>query len=84
MQGSNRDTDIENRLTDTGKEEGEGGVCGESNMETYITICKIDNQWEFVYNSQNSNQGPVTTQRGGIGRKVGGRLKRKGHMYTYG
>ena len=21
---------------------------GESNMETYITICKIDNQWEFA------------------------------------
>ena len=20
---------------------------GESNMETYITICKIDSQWEF-------------------------------------
>ena len=21
---------------------------GESNMETYITICKIDSQWEFA------------------------------------
>ena len=21
---------------------------GESKMETYITICKIDNQWEFA------------------------------------
>ena len=21
--------------------------CMESNMETYITICKIDSQWEF-------------------------------------
>ena len=21
---------------------------GKSNMETYITICKIDSQWEFV------------------------------------
>ena len=21
---------------------------GESNMETYITICKIDTQWEFA------------------------------------
>ena len=28
---------------------GEGGMYGESNMETYIiTICKIDNQWEFA------------------------------------
>ena len=29
-------------------EEGEGGTNGESNMETYTTICKIDSQWEFV------------------------------------
>ena len=21
---------------------------GENNMETYITICKIDSQWEFA------------------------------------
>ena len=29
-------------------EEGEGGMYGESNMETYITDCKIDRQWEFA------------------------------------
>ena len=29
-------------------EEGEGGMCGESNMETYTTLCKINSQWEFV------------------------------------
>ena len=28
--------------------EGEGGMYGESNMETYITVCKIDSQWEFT------------------------------------
>ena len=50
MQGSNGDTDIENRLIDTGQglEEGEGGMYGESNIEMYITICKIDMQWEFA------------------------------------
>ena len=26
----------------------EGEMYGESNMETYITICKIDSQWEFT------------------------------------
>ena len=31
-----------------GREEGEGGIYGESNTETYITICKIDSQWEFA------------------------------------
>ena len=27
---------------------GHGERGGESNMETYITICKIDSQWEFA------------------------------------
>ena len=27
---------------------GEGEMYGESNMETYITMCKIGNQWEFA------------------------------------
>ena len=27
---------------------GEGEMYGESNMETYIPICKIDSQWEFA------------------------------------
>ena len=33
---------------DWGGEGGEGGMYGESNMETYITMCKIDSQWEFA------------------------------------
>ena len=32
---------------------------GDSNTETYITIWKIDSQWEFVYVSGNSNRGSV-------------------------
>ena len=31
-----------------GKRGGEGEIYGKSNMETYITICKIDSQWEFA------------------------------------
>ena len=31
-----------------GEREGEGEMYGESNMETYITICKIDSQREFA------------------------------------
>ena len=26
----------------------EGEMYGKSNMETYITICKIDSQWEYA------------------------------------
>ena len=33
---------------EVGGEEGEGKMYGESNMETYITMCKIDSQWEFA------------------------------------
>ena len=39
-------TDLRTRVG--GGEEGEGEMYGESNMETYITICKIDNQQEFA------------------------------------
>ena len=31
-----------------GGEKGEGEMYGESNMEIYNTICKIDSQWEFA------------------------------------
>ena len=31
-----------------GEKAGEGEMYGESNMETYITICKIDSQREFA------------------------------------
>ena len=38
---------IEKRLMDTvGK--GEGGRNGKSSVETYMTICKIDSQWEHA------------------------------------
>ena len=47
-QPTNRDTDIENRLVDPVME-GDGGMNWESSFENrYITICKIDRQWEFA------------------------------------
>ena len=49
LQGSNGETDIENRPMDmVGGEEGEGEMYGEGNIEIYNTICKIDSQWEFA------------------------------------
>ena len=38
---------MENRLMEMGRGE-EGVKCMESNMETYITICKIGSQREFA------------------------------------
>ena len=33
---------------DWGQEGGEGGVYRESDVDTYITMCKIDSQWAFA------------------------------------
>ena len=41
---------------------GEGELYGESNMETYTTICNIDIQpGNWLYVSGNSNRGSVST-----------------------
>ena len=55
---------------------------GESNMETYITICKIDSQWEFAVCLRKLKWGSVSTYWGGMGREMGGRFKREG-IYVY-
>ena len=65
---------------EVGGEEGEGEMYGESNMETYITIYKVESQCEFADWLRDSNRGSLTTYRGGIGKKMEGR----GHTYTYG
>ena len=39
---------------------GEDEMYGKSNMETYITICKIANR-NLLYGSGNSNRGSVST-----------------------
>ena len=45
MQGGNGEIDTENRHGEKG---GEDEMYGESNMETYITICKLDSKREFA------------------------------------
>ena len=51
---------------------------GKGNMEPYITICKRDSQWEFAVWFRKLKEGSVSTYRGGMGRKMGGRFKREG------
>ena len=65
-----------------GERGGEGAMYGKSNMETYITICKIDSQREFAVWLRNSNGGCVSTKRGGIGQEMGGSFKRE-RIYVY-
>ena len=56
---------------------------GKSNIETYITICKIDSQWKFAVWLRTLKQGLCINLEGyGEGGEVGS--KGRGYMYTYG
>ena len=49
---------------------GEGDIYRKSNMETYITICKIDSQWEFVVCLRELKQGLCINLQGQDGREM--------------
>ena len=57
-----------------GERGGEGEIYGKSNMETYITICKIDSQQEFAVWLRKLKQGLYINLEGwdgaGYGRKI--------------
>ena len=53
---------------------------GKSNMETYITICKIDSQWEFSVWLRKLKL--WINLEGWVGRQMGRRFKREG-IYVY-
>ena len=55
---------------------------GKSNMETYITIWKIDSPWEFAVCLRELKQGFYINLEGWGGKLEGG-FKRRGHLYTY-
>ena len=47
-------------------------------METYITMCKIESQWEFAVWLRKPKQGLCINLEGRMGQEMGGRLKREG------
>ena len=58
---------------------------GKSNMETYITICKIDSQWEFAIWLRKLKQGLcINLDRVEWGGTWGVDPKGRRYMYTYG
>ena len=60
MQGSSQDTDIRKGLDTVGR--GEGGVNGESRMETYTPpYVRQRAGVNMLHDSRNSNPGSVTT-----------------------
>ena len=54
---------------------------GKSNMETYITICKICSQWEFAICLRKLKQGLFINLEGWDGDRDS---RGRGYMYTYG
>ena len=67
-----------------GERGGEGEMHGESNMETYITICKIDNQWEFAVWLRKLKQGLSINLERWDGEGDGSEFQNGwGYMYTY-
>ena len=53
---------------------------GKSNMETYITICKIEGQWEFTVWLRKLKQGLCINLGGSDGE---GDAKGRRFMFTY-
>ena len=53
---------------------------GESDMETYIAICKIDNQWEFAVCLRELKQGLCINLKGWDGEGDGRHVREGGDM----
>ena len=62
-----------------GEREGEGEMYGKCNMETYITICKVDSQREFSVRLRKLKQGLCINQEDWEGKGDG----REVHVYQW-
>ena len=63
---------------------GEGEMYGESNLETYITTCKIDSQRELAVWLRKLKQGFCINREGWNGEGDGREAQEGGgHMYTW-
>ena len=56
---------------------------GRSNMETYITICKIDSQWEFAVWFRRLKRGFCINLEGWGGERDGREVQKKGDICTH-
>ena len=61
---------------------GEGEMYGESNTETYITICKVDNQWGFAVCLRELKQGLCINLEGWDGEGDGREVQEGGDICT--
>ena len=58
----------------------EGEMYAESNMKTYITICKIDSQWEFAVCLRELKQGLCINLEGWDGEGNGREVQKGGDI----
>ena len=63
-----------------GERGGEGEVYGKNNMENYITICKIDSQWEFAVWLRTLKQGLYINLEGWDGEGDGKEVQNRGDI----
>ena len=63
-----------------GERGGEGEMYGKSNTETYITICKIDSQWEFAIWLRKLKQGLFINLEGWDGEEDGREVQEGGEI----
>ena len=63
-----------------GERGGEGEMYGKSNVETYITICKIDSQWEFAVWLRKLKQGLYINHVGWDGAGDGREVEKRGEI----
>ena len=66
------------------EKEGEDEMYGANNMETYITMCKIDSQWEFNVCLREFKQGLCINLEEGDGEGTGREVQEGGLLCTYG
>ena len=64
-----------------GERGGEGEMYGKSNMETYITICKLDSQQEFAVWLRKLKQGLCINLEEWDGKGGGGEVQKEGDIY---
>ena len=79
QQWRNRHREQTYRYGDWGRD---SETCGGSNVENYITICKIESQWEFAVCLGKHKQGLCVNLEGWVGREMEGKFKREG-TYVY-
>ena len=75
--------DIEDKTYGHGERGGEGEMHEKSNMETYITIYKIDSQREFAVWLRKLKQVLCINLGGWDVERWEGDSKGRGYMYTY-